>query len=82
MRRLAILFQTNLLRTEDDMRTLRILLLLISAITLTGCGGGSGEAIIPGDKLTAEQEAAVELEDQAIEDEESQGQIKPSTKKK
>ncbi len=62
------------------MRNLQLLALLLLSTALTGCGG-SGEAIIPTDKLTAEQEAAVKLEDKAIEDEESQGQMKPQKKK-
>lgn len=63
------------------MRKLQLFALLILTTTLAGCGG-SGETIIPSDKLTPEQEAAVALEDEAVEDEESQGQIRPKPKKK
>jgi predicted small lipoprotein YifL len=62
------------------MRNLQLFALLLLSTTLAGCGG-SGEAILPTDKLTPEQEAAVKLEDKAIEDEESQGQMKPQKKK-
>lgn len=64
------------------MSKIQLLVLLILALTFTGCGGGSGEAIIPTDKLTPEQEAAVKLEDQAVEDDESGGRMRPSNKKK
>lgn len=52
------------------MSSLRILVLIMLAVALIGCGG-SNETIIPTDKLTDEQNAAVKAEDEAIEDEES-----------
>lgn len=47
----------------------RFLLLAIFCSHFVGCGG-SGETILPTDKLTAEQIEAVKAEDKAVADEE------------
>lgn len=51
------------------MSSLRVFVLIMLAVIFTGCGG-SNDTIIPTDKLTDEQNAAVKAEDEAIEDEE------------
>ena len=55
---------------------------LVLGVTLLGCGGNSDTVVIPSDKLTAEQEAQLKIEDQNVEDEESQGKLKKAVKKK
>ncbi len=47
----------------------KILIAAILSLHCLGCGG-SGETIIPTDKLTAEQNEKVKAEDKAIADEE------------
>ncbi len=56
-------------------------LALVLVSTFVGCGD-SNTITLPTDKLTAEQEAQVKMEDQRVEDEESQGQLKKKAKKK
>ena len=51
------------------MFSLRVFVLIMLAAIFTGCGG-SKDTIIPTDKLTDEQNAAVKAEDEAIEEEE------------
>ena len=63
------------------MTQLKFMFIACMLFSMIGCGG-SGAAIIPTDELTPEQIAAVQAEDRAIEDEESQGQMKPQKKKK
>jgi hypothetical protein len=57
------------------MKKFLALVLLVLVFKAVGCGG-SNEAIIPTTPLTDEQKAAVKAEDQAVEDEESQGSNK------
>jgi hypothetical protein len=57
------------------MKKFLALVLLALVLKSVGCGG-SNEAIIPTTPLTDEQKAAVKAEDQAVEDEESQGSNK------
>lgn len=64
------------------MRNVIVGVVFVLGTTLIGCGGNSESVIIPTDKLTAEQEAKVKIEDQNVEDEESQGQLKKNVKKK
>ena len=54
---------------------------LVLITTFVGCGD-SNTITLPTDKLTAEQEAQVKKDDQRVEDEESQGQMKKNVKKK
>lgn len=51
------------------MSILRVSILVLLAVSCAGCGGSS-ETILPTDKLTDEQNAAVKLEDEAVEEEE------------
>ena len=54
-----------------------VMLVLISLFA--GCDGGN-KVTLPTDKLTAEQEAKVKIEDQNVADEESQGKNKAKKK--
>jgi hypothetical protein len=58
------------------MKSCKVLLLGILAMSCVGCGG-SGKAIMPEGEMTAEQIEAVKAEDQAIEDEEMGGGMAP-----
>ncbi len=63
------------------MQKIVVCIALVLVSTFVGCGD-SNTIKIPTDKLTSEQEAQVKLEDQKVEDEESQGQMKKNVKKK
>ena len=63
------------------MQKIVVCIALVLVSTFVGCGD-SDTIKLPTDKLTPEQEAQLKLEDQRVEDEESQGKMKKNAKKK
>lgn len=55
---------------------------LIITILFSACGCGPAETVIPTERLTDEQNAAVKAQDEAIAEEESGGNYSKTKKKK